>query len=225
MGLLGRDTDLHLFAPPQLKAIIDAMLVAADTQLSYRLHFHPLDKEEVLVDDARFSVETFKVYHRIECWGFIFREKKKPRKINKETIGNYNVPAGYFELLKMGENVTTATGEVLLNENVTIANTPPASYAYCADTLFNPDVAEKTKNVTLLYHETTYLKGLEERAFARFHSTTAQAAEIALKANVQNLLIGHFSSKYEQLDTFLEEAQEIFPSTSLAIEGVTYRIS
>jgi ribonuclease Z len=79
--------------------------------------------------------------------------------------------------------------------------------------------------VTLLYHETTYLKGLEERAFARFHSTTAQAAEIAVKANVQNLLIGHFSSKYEQLDTFLEEAQEIFPSTSLAIEGVTYRIS
>jgi ribonuclease Z len=224
MGLLGRDTDLHIFAPLQLKAIIDAMLLAADTQLSYNLYFHALDKEGILVDDPKFTVETFKVYHRIECWGFIFREKKKPRKIIKEAIADHNLPSGHFERLKMGEDVTTVSGEVLLNSMVTTANTPAASYAYCADTLFHTNVADKAKGVTMMYHETTYLKGLEERAFARFHSTTAQAAEIAVKANVQTLLIGHFSSKYELLDAFLEETREIFPATSLAIEGVTYRI-
>jgi len=224
MGLLGRDTDLHLFAPPPLKAIIDSMLAAADAQLSYNLHFHPIDQEGILVNDPKFTVETFKVYHRIDCWGFIFREKKKPKKINKEAIAPYYLTPSDFELLKMGEDVTTASNEVILNTDVTIANTPPASYAYCADTLFHQDVAQKAKDVTLMYHETTYLKGLEDRASARFHSTTAQAAEIAVKAKAKHLLIGHFSSKYEQLDAFLEEAKEIFPATNLAIEGVTYRI-
>lgn len=224
MGLLGRDTDLHLYAPPELEPIIEAMLKAADTKFGYTLHFHALSKEEILIDDPRFSVETFQVYHRIQCWGFVFREKKKPRKINKQTICQYQLDAGQYERLKMGENVTTTSGEEVLNEAVTVANTPAKSYAYCADTLYNTAVAEKVKNVSMIYHETTYLKGLEDRAFQRFHSTTQQAADIALKANAENLLIGHFSSKYEELDAFLAEAREIFPATDLAIEGVTYMI-
>lgn len=224
MGLLGREADLHLFAPPELKPIIDLMLKAADTNFGYTLHFHPLDKEGLLVDDPKFSVECFDVYHRIRCWGFIFREKKKPRKIDKQAIAAYHLDPGQYERLKMGENVTTDSGEEVLNEAVTIANAPAKSYAYCADTLYNPTVAEKVKDVSLIYHETTYLKGLEDRAYLRFHSTTQQAANIALKANAENLLIGHFSSKYEELDGFLEETREVFPATDLAIEGVTYRI-
>lgn len=224
MALLGRETELHLFAPPAFKSILDLMLSAADAQLTYPLHFHPLQGEGILVDDEKFVVETFKVFHRIECWGFIFREKKKPRRINKETVGNYNIAADYFEKLKVGEDALTEAGETVANADVTIANAPAKSYAYCADTLYHTAVAEKVKNVNLLYHETTYLKGLEERAFTRFHSTTVQAADIALKANAQHLIIGHFSSKYEELHYFVEEAREVFPNTDLAIEGVTYRV-
>jgi ribonuclease Z len=224
MGLLGRDTDLHLYAPPELKPIIDLVLKAADTQLGYTLHFYPLVKEEILVDDEMFSVECFEVYHRIRCWGFIFREKKKPRKINKQIIGSYHLKPEQYEMLKMGEDIITDSGEAILNEVLTLSNTPARSYAYCADTVYNPSIAQKVRGVSKIYHETTYLKGLEERAFQRFHSTTSQAADIALKADAQSLLIGHFSSKYEELDSFLEETREIFPATDLAIEGVTYRI-
>lgn len=224
MGLLGRDTDLHLYAPPLIKPIIDLMLSAADTQFGYKLHFHPLENEGTLVDEPKFSVECFRVFHRIECWGFIFRERKKPRRINKQAISTYQLPAGHFERLKMGENIIAENGELVLNETVTFPNSPAKSYAFCGDTLFNPAVAEKVKEVSLLYHETTYLKNLEDRALLRYHSTTTQAAEIAVKANVENLLIGHFSSKYEVLDEFVGEAREVFPATNLAIEGVTYMI-
>jgi len=224
MGLLGRETELHLFGPSPLQNILDCILQAADTTLPYKLHFHPVTEEGMLVDEEKFSVETFRVTHRIECWGYLFREKKKPRKINKEAVTPYHLNATDFELLKEGKDITFKNGQVLKNETVTVANKPARSYAYSADTIYLESLADKVRNVSLLYHETTYLKALEERAAARFHATTAQAAQIATKANVDSLLIGHFSSKYEALDEFLKEASEIFPKTQLAIEGVTYRI-
>jgi ribonuclease Z len=224
MGLLGREQELHLHAPPQLKAIIDLQLEVAATTLPFPLTFHPLAEEGIIADTPKFSVECFHTQHRIACWGFIIREKKKPRKINKHTIDQYEIPSAYFEKLKDGDDYERENGEIIKNEWVTIPNKPALSYAYCADTKFDESLCEKTKNVTLLYHETTYLKDLHERAHARFHSTTEQAATIALKAGVHRLLIGHFSSKYDNLDTFLEEAREVFPNTDLAIEGVTYKI-
>jgi len=224
MDLIGRDADLYLYAPADIKPLIYLILKASDTQLRYRLHFYAIETEGILIENAKFSVECFQVFHRIKCWGFIFREKKKPRKINKEATGSYQLQAGDFERLKMGEDIMTESGEIVLNNEVTLPNAPAKSYAYCADTVYNLSVAEKVKNVTLLYHETTYLKDLEQQAFERFHSTTVQAANIAKKANAEKLLIGHFSSKYEELEPFLEETREIFPATELAIEGVTYRI-
>ena len=107
-------------------------------------------------------------------------------------------------------------------QRVTEAAPKPKSYAFCADNTFHAELIEKVRGVDLLYHETTYLKDLEERAASRFHATTHQAALIAKMANVKKLLIGHFSSKYDKLDTFEQEAREIFPNTDLALEGATY---
>lgn len=223
-GLMNRENDLHLFAPAPLKEILQQILATADTELPFTLHFHALKNEGVLVDDNKFVVECFPVYHRIECWGFIIREKKKPRKIDKERITRYDIPAVFYERLKEGEDYTTKTGDIIKNEEVTIPASPPKSYAFCGDTIYKESLAEKLKDVTVLYHETTYLKNLESRAAARFHSTTTQAANIALRANAKKLLIGHFSSKYETLDVFLDEAKEVFPQTQLALEGSTYLI-
>jgi ribonuclease Z len=222
LGLMNREQDIHLYAPAPLKQILALQFSVSDTKLPFKLYFHPLEQESIIAEDAKFSVECFKVYHRIECWGFIVREKKKPRKINKERIVNYDIPATFYERLKSGEDYTTKTGEVIRSEDVTIPAPRPRSYAYCADTAYNETIVEKLRDITMLYHETTYLKDLEQRAASRFHSTTIQAAKIALLANAKSLLIGHFSSKYETLDEFLIEASEIFPNTQLALEGCTY---
>lgn len=224
MGLLGREQDLHLYGPPQLKEIIQLQLDVAATTLPYPLHFYALEKEGLILDHPKFAVECFKTQHRIPCFGFVIREKKKPRKINKEAALSYEIPSVYYERLKNGDDYETRDGKIIQNEWVTFANTPGRSYAFCADTIYDPSIAEKTKGVTALYHEATYLKDLEERAAARYHSTTTQAAAIAQQAGAQKLLIGHFSSKYEVLDDFLTEAQSVFPNTQLAIEGTTYLI-
>jgi ribonuclease Z len=224
MGLLGRQHTLHVYGPQALETILQAQLQVASTTLPYPLHFHPLENDSKLFDGKKFSIESFPTKHRVPCWGFIISEKKVPRKINKEAVLKYEIPSAFYETLKMGEDYQTKEGQVIKNELLTIANSPCRSYAYCADTIYDETLVEKVKNVSLLYHETTYLKDLEQRAAERFHSTTVQAAAIAKMANTGRLIIGHFSSKYNELDEFLAEAIEVFPQTELALEGATYRV-
>lgn len=224
MGLLGRELDLHLFAPGMLKDIIELQLKVADTVLPYKLHFHALEGNSLLVQNDKFKVTSFPVSHRIPCWGFRFEQVKAPRRVNPEKAIKHDIPAIFFDRLKWGENYTNKSGAIILNEWVTDAAPPPKSYAYSADTCYDESIIEKVSGSDLLYHEATYLKDLEDRAQKRFHCTTHQAAIIASKAGVKRLIIGHFSSKYEKLEQFEAEAREIFPDSSLALEGVSYRI-
>ncbi|MBO9203320.1 MULTISPECIES: ribonuclease Z [Niastella] len=223
MGLLHRENDLHLFAPAPLKQILDLQLEAASNQLSYPLHFHPLEKEGVIVQNDKFKVTCFATKHRIPCWGFRFDQVRAPRRVNPEKAIEHGVPAAFYDRLKWGEDYTTKQGDVIQNDWVTNPGTKALSYAYCADTIYDEELIPHVKEVDILYHETTYLKDLELRAAMRFHSTTTQAAFIAKSANVGRLLIGHFSSKYDKLELFEQEAVEVFPNTSLALEGVTFR--
>lgn len=224
MGLLGRSQELHIYAPPVLKDIVDLQLKVADIHLPYVLHFHSLTQEGILIREAKFEVSCFRVFHRIECWGFKFREIRPFRRVNPERARQMEVPSSFFDRLKWGESYLRKDGVLVENQSVTEPAAKARSYAYCADTLFDERVAESVRDVDLLYHETTYLKDLELQAGKRFHSTTAQAATIAQKAGVRRLLIGHFSSKYEKLQAFEQEAREIFPNSDLALEGVTYRV-
>ncbi len=223
MGLLGREHDMHLHAPAPLKELIDMQLKVADTTLPFKLHFHPL-REGIIADEEKFRVICFKVSHRIPCWGFRFEQVRAPRRIWPEMAIEQGVPASFFDKLKWGEDYTTEAGLVIKNETVTHAAPLSLSYAYSADTMYDESIIEKVKGVNLLYHETTYLKDLTDRAIKRFHCTTEQAATIALKAGVGRLIIGHFSSKYEVLHEFENEAREVFKNTDLALEGVTYKL-
>jgi ribonuclease Z len=223
-SLSGRKDELTIFGPPALQQIIQLQLNVADTILSYPLHFVPLTTETEIYKTTKISVHCFKVEHRIDCWGFFFKEIKNPRKIDAARCKSFEVPQAYFTKLQMGQDYVTQKGTIIKNKELTIAATPPKSYAYCADTIFLPSIATKIMGATLLYHEATYLTGLEELAAQRYHSTTTQAAQIALQAKAHKLLIGHFSSKYPSLTEFAIEAKTVFNNTELAVEGVTFII-
>jgi ribonuclease Z len=224
MALLGRTAALHLYAPAGLKNIIDTIFNSANTTLPYPLHFHPLEKEGMIVEEKNYTVACFKVIHRIECWGFFIKEKKKLRKINAAVIRSYDIPLPFYEKLKDGNDYVNENGTVIKNETVTIPNTPERSYAYCADTAYTESFLPFVANANLLYHEATYRKGLEEKAAQRYHSTTLHATEIARKASAKALLIGHFSSQYDNVEDFEKEAVEMFPNTQSAIEGTTFLV-
>lgn len=224
MGLLGRKHELHLYAPEILKTIIDLQLQVASAHLPYQLHFHPLKKEGMILEDKKITVQCFDVKHRIECRGFLFTEKKYSRKIEIEEVKKHNIPTAFYERLHIGEDFVTEDNIIIKNELLTSAVAPPKTYAYCADTIYDEALIEKIKNVDLLYHEATYLHALQQKAASRFHCTSIEAAMIAKKATVKKLLLGHFSSMYESLDEFRTEACSVFSNTELALEGTCYTV-
>lgn len=221
-ALNNRVNDLHIYAPEKLKSIIEIQMEVKGSGFPFQLYFHNLEKEEVLLDDKSLNVECFKVNHRIECWGFLFREKKNLRKIIPQQIKKYKVPKSFYENLHKGEDFVNDKNEIIKNDVLTIPVDPPKAYAYCADTAFYDPIVQKIKEVDLVYHESTYLEEHSKKAADRFHSTAKQAATIAKMAGAKKLLLGHFSSMYETLEQFKEEACEIFENTEIAEEGVCY---
>lgn len=223
-SLLSHKQELHVFAPSPLQEIIELQLKVADTTLTYPLHFHTITGEDVLVDNEKFQVKCFRTNHRIECYGFVFNEKKQSRKLDADKAKKYNIPFPFYDHLKNGEDYISEDGSIVKNEWVTTEAPKGKTYAYCADTKYDETIIPHILNADMIYHETTYLDNLRERAELRFHSTTRQAAMIAKKSNVKKLLIGHFSSKYDTLEEFEKEACEIFENTELALEGVAYKV-
>lgn len=224
MNLLGREQPIHIYAPAPLQPLLELQCKISGGPLGFTLHFYPLTKAEKIVDDKHVEVHCFPTKHSIECWGFLFKEKKTNRRINNNSTALKDIPFEFYKYLQQGDDYIKEDGAVIPNHTVTIEGTSPQSYAFCADTLYDEELLSHITQVNLLYHEATYLDEMHDKAAGRFHSTTKQAATIAQKAQAKRLLIGHFSSKYEKLDAFLEEAQTIFPNTSLALEGITYRM-
>ncbi|HYC40845.1 MAG TPA: ribonuclease Z [Chitinophagaceae bacterium] len=223
-SLLGHQQELHVFGPEPLQQIIELQLRVADTQLCYPLHFHSIRGEGLLLDHERFTVHCFRTNHRIECYGFVVSEKKALRRVNPEMAARQGIPPPFYERLKSGEDFRKEDGTYVKNELVTLPGTRPRRYAFCADTRYDESILPHIEDADMIYHETTYLDNLKDKAIARFHSTSRQAAELARKARAGRLLIGHFSSKYDTLEEFEQEAREIFPNTEIALEGVAYQV-
>ncbi len=223
MHLLGRTRELNLYAHQQLKEIIDLQFSASNTELKFPLFFHPIpiDEKKILLEDDSITISSFPLKHSIVSSGFLFQEKKKTRNILKEKIEEYNIPFSAIPNIKDGADFMTSEGNKIKNKELTVLSHIPHSYAFCSDTEFVEKNIEKIKGVTLLYHETTFMKDKADKAQMTGHSTTIDAATMAKKASVKKLLIGHFSKRYNDLEDLLEETKSIFPNTILASDGKT----
>jgi len=221
LHLRNRVDDLYIFGPAGLNDIITMHLKYTEMVLGYKIHFKSLDSgnSEVLVDNDSVTVSSIPLDHRIPCTGFLFREKvkyyrlKKSQNLKKLTLDD-------IHNLKSGRDVRRPDGTIKygLNE-YTEPPRKPRAYAYCSDTRYNEDVIPYIKSIDLLYHESTFLGDLEQRAHETYHSTARQAASIAAKAEVVKLILGHFSIRYKELYPLLSEATDIFPNSHLAVEG------
>ena len=221
MHLRQRETDLNIYGPAALAEIVTLQLKHAQTVLNYKINFHPLDHQRSLtiLDNNLLTVSTIPLNHRIPCTGFLFREKPKRKKIDKAKVDqSFSVES--IIKLKNGEDVLDENGKMKYkNSDYTFPAKKSRSYAYCSDTKYDPDLVKSIAKVDLLYHESTFLSDKEQRAAETYHSTAEQAALIARQAKVKQLVLGHYSIRYKDLQPLLDEAKAVFASTRLAIEG------
>jgi len=226
LHLLGRNTELHVYGPSELKALIDLNLKVSQTWLVYPLHVHVLTPEvmEQIVEDKTMEVHSFPLKHRIATWGFVFKEKERPCKMRQEMVERLRLSPEEITRLKSGESITREDGQEIAPESTCEPAPPLRSYAYCSDTAVWEPLTEYIPGVDLLYHESTFLNREKTRAAETFHCTAEQAAEMAKKLNVGQLILGHFSARYDDMDKFTEEARPIFPNSVLAEEGKTYAV-
>jgi ribonuclease Z len=226
LHLLGRSQQLNLYGIPPLIQLIDFQLELSRTTLAYPLIFHPFETENpsVILDDSEITVSTIPLNHRVPTCGFLIKEKPEKRKIKKDFVKNVRVPLPFFERIKDGEDYTDEDGQLHPNHLITDDPPPARSYAYCTDTAFHEPIIPIIKNCDLLYHEATFMEDKAEDAHAKFHSTAWEAATIALKAGVKQLVIGHFSARYKEVDSLLEEARQVFPNTILGQDGMKIQV-
>lgn len=216
--LLGRETPLHVYGPKGIKKMLDTIFTITETHRGFEVVYHELDKDysEKIYEDNRVEVFTIPLDHRIYCNGYLFKEKPKDRHINMEEVSKYSeIETCDYHNLKAGKDFVLSDGYVLKNEILTTDPAPSVSYAFCSDTRYLESVIPIIKNVTVLYHESTFLHDLKEMADYTGHTTALEAATIAKKAEVEKLILGHFSNRYGDLTVFTDEARTVFPNSYL----------
>ena len=227
MNMLGRTSELHIYCSSQLQEVIEMQLKVSDTKLRYLLTFHYLNfaSGELLFENEAVTVQSIVLKHRIPCSGFLFKEKKKEKNLRKGVIEKYTIPLLEIEQIKKGSDFILNGGQVIPNNELTFPLKTPRSYAYCSDTAYSESIVEEINGVDLLYHESTFMENKRERARETYHSTTLDAANIAKKALVKQLIIGHFSARYKDLEPLLIEARTVFENTELAEDGKSFEVS
>lgn len=221
-GLLGRTAELHIHSPKGLEELLTPMLNFFCHTLAYKVIFHEFDTRQtsVVYEDRSMTVTTIPLQHRIPCCGFLFAEKARPNHIIRDMVDFYKVPVYELNRIKNGSDYVTPEGEVIANTRLTRPSDPPRKYAYCSDTIFRPEIVKQLSGVDLLFHEATFAESELARAKETYHTTAAQAARIALEAGVRQLVIGHFSARYEDESILLKEASAVFPNTILAKDNL-----
>jgi ribonuclease Z len=226
LSLLGRTGDLNIYAHKEIDFLLNPILKHFGRHVGFKINLIPInpDGKQLLFENKSVKIYSFPLKHRIVTSGFLFEEIKTQRHIIREMIDFYQVPIRQIQAIKNGDNFVTSDGTLIKNALLTRPGTPSRKYAYCSDTAFSPEIVPHIENVDLLFHEATFAESEAVRAKETYHSTARQAAEIARLASVKKLIIGHFSSRYNELNKLLEEAKSVFENTVLAKEGGIFEV-
>lgn len=222
--LLNRTTDLHIYGPKGLKEIILLQLKLGNSWTNYNLIFHELESKEsqVVYEDDKVLVRTIPLKHRIYTNGYLFEEKLDSRKLNIQAVESYKIESCYYQNIKNGKDIRLDNGALILNKELTFDPPAPKKYAFCSDTVYNEAMLPLIENVDVLYHESTFLESEKKLAANTMHTTAIEAATIATKAKAKKLILGHYSTRYENINLFKTEALTVFENTILAEEGMQY---
>ena len=222
--LLGREKEMHIYGPKGIQEAMTLLLKLGNSWTNYQLTFHELTSkdQQLIFEDEKVTVETIPLNHRVYTNGFLFKEKLDERKLNIEAAIEHKIDTAYYRNIKNGKDVISDDGILVSNSELTFDPPQPKSYAFCSDTAYKPEIVSQIKNVTVLYHESTFLESEAHLSGKTKHATAKEAAAIAKAADVGQLILGHYSTRYKSIELFKEEAQAVFDNVALADDGMVF---
>ncbi|HLT52887.1 MAG TPA: ribonuclease Z [Flavobacteriaceae bacterium] len=222
--LLTRETDLHIYGPKGIKELVTLQMKLADSWTNYKLIFHEQESKEsrLIFENEKIEVFTIPLDHRVYTNGYLFKEKPGERKLDMNAVLNADIDVAFYRKLKQGNDVENNKGQLIKNETVTKSPMKPKSYAFCSDTAYTETILPIINKVDVLYHESTFLEQNKELAKPTKHSTAKEAGRIAKKAEVGTLVLGHYSTRYNNLEAFRKEAKTEFNNVLLAEDGKVF---
>lgn len=225
--LLNRLNDLHIYGPKGIKEMILLQLRLSNSYTGYGLYFHELTstESEVIFENDKVRVRTIPLKHRVYTNGFLFEEKPGARKLNMDAVLNHEIETCYYQKIKDGADMLLENGTVIPNHTLTFDPAPVQSYAFCSDTLYDESIVPLIHGADVLYHESTFLEQDKSKTAHTMHSTAIEAATIAQKACVKTLVLGHYSTRYANLNAFKEEAETVFDTVELAEDGKVFNFN
>lgn len=226
MTMSGKKGQLHIYAHPELQVVLSTLMKYMNENDDFKVIYHPLNlrRHSILFEDEKIRIESFPLKHRIPCCGFVFREQPQELHLRSDKIEELNIPIKDRVAIKKGEDYILPDGSTIPNGELTLPPSKPRSYAFCTDTVIREKIIPIIEGVDMLYHEATFGDNLKDLALQTYHTTARQAAQLALKANVGKLIIGHFSTRYKDISELVDEARNVFPNTYPVNDGEKFEI-
>jgi ribonuclease Z len=227
LGMLGRKGELVIHGPRALEDFLRPILsvFCKETPFSVRLNLIDPHQHTLVMEDRSVCVYSIPLKHRIPTCGYLFAEKPGEAHLIRDMIDFYQIPVKVLAGIRQGADFTTPGGDTIPNSRLTRPADPPKRYAYCSDTAYSPEIIPWIEGVDCLYHEATFMEDDLPRAKETFHSTARQAAEIARRAQVKKLVLGHYSARYEDLAPLQAEAEAVFPGAIIGQEGMALSLA
>ncbi len=228
-GLAANPERIDLYGPPDLEDYLKACRRYSQTHFSYPIKVHTV-RPGIVYEDDEYVVSCQLLKHRVPAFGYRVAENDRPGHFNVEQAAALGIPPGpLYGRLKRGEVIVLPNGQQVNGADLCGPTQVGRKVVYCTDTIFCDSAVDLAHEADVLIHEATFAHQDADLAYQRLHSTSTMAAQVALAAQVKQLIMTHFSPRYApgnaiELKDLLAEAQAIFPNTRIASDLWSYEV-
>ena len=222
MAFRGRKEPLHIFGPCQIFQLMEYIKNLGYYALSFPIYTHEVNSGLIL-DNEDYSVYCSPTEHSVPNLAYRIREKRSPKFLKDKALELGLKPGPDFGKLQGGIPVKMGD-KTILPEQVLGKERKGRQIVYSGDTKPYSSMVEFAHGVDVLIHESTFEESLKGRALETGHSTGADAAKIAKKAHVKQLILTHISTRYQDTNLIEKEALNIFKNTVIAKDFLTFEV-
>src|SRR5919112_3553503 len=225
MGLQGREKSIDIYGEPRLEEFLRENMRIINFRLTFDIIFRKIEKDGLVVREKDYQVSCCQAMHSVPSFAYCLEEFDRPGAFNVLEAKRLGIPEGdLYSKLQRGQEIVYG-GETITASRIVGSPRKGRKIGISGDTRPTDKLASFFKECDVLVFESTYSQDKQEKAIENWHSTAAEAATIAKKAQVDKLLLTHFSARYDETSLLVKEASAIHNNVDAAEDLKVVKIS